>query len=363
MNPLYCLFAILPSRGTGNGVPLWLFLLTVAVLMLVALLSVFVVRRMRALGKKVREQSHRTFLSEQRLELALEGANLGMWDWNVKTDELFVDRRWAAMLGYEKEEIVPHVSSWTKLLHPDDIERVEKKLNRHLKGERRSYFTEQRLKMKCGDWKWILDTGMVVERDSCGEAVRVTGVIIDIDRIKNHQFYLEKLASSDALTEVYNRRYFFTRLNEHYNLLKRTVRTPKETQCALAILDIDHFKNINDTYGHLAGDSVLRQFARMLSGTMRMYDILARYGGEEFVIMFVDCDKGMALKAMERIRENNLRKPYEFDGRRIQVRFSAGLVGFSDFEKLPDRVDGIIKLADERLYRAKEGGRDRCVSS
>jgi diguanylate cyclase (GGDEF)-like protein len=127
-------------------------------------------------------------------------------------------------------------------------------------------------------------------------------------------------------------------------------------------LDIDHFKQVNDRHGHQAGDHVLREFASRLSQSMRLYDILARYGGEEFVILFRGCNKDDALGALQRIRERNAAGRCFFGGTEIIVRFSAGLASFSDFTAFPESADQLVKLADERLYRAKEAGRDRIVA-
>jgi len=319
-------------------------------------------RRCGRIRSLLDEQAKNIAVSEQRLDMALEGANLGLWDWNIKTGELFVDHRWLAILGYERGDIEPHVSSWTKILHPEDREAVERKLNEHLAGLHGSYFTEQRLRMKSGEWKWILDTGKVLERGPDGIATRATGVILDIDQNKKYQFHLEKLASTDPLTETYNRRYFFARLTEHFQMLRRGGKEPAEIACSIAILDLDFFKAVNDTYGHQAGDYVLKNFARTLQGALRVYDLLARYGGEEFVIMFLDCNKEKALRVLERIRITNAETVYEFESKIIPVRFSAGLAGFEDFPSFPKSIDDLIRLPDERLYAAKEGGRGRIVA-
>ena len=309
------------------------------------------------------EQTRLVEISRKRLDLALRGANLGLWDWNVADDELFVDERWAAILGYDRDEIVPRVASWTKLLNPEDVERVERTFNEHLiEGLHETYSTEQRLRMKDGRWKWILDTGRVVERDADGKAVRMTGVILDIDRAKEHELMLEKLACSDPLTDVYNRRHLFSRLHEHLALLRRKGEASGDARCALAILDIDHFKRVNDTWGHLAGDHVLRTFAGVVRKALRPYDVLARYGGEEFGVLFVDCTREQARQVLERIRALILETRFSFQGAEIPVRFSAGVSGLEDFAD-PPGVDDVIRVADERLYLAKEGGRDRIVSS
>lgn len=129
-------------------------------------------------GREKAEQSMRR--SEERMELALNSANLGMWDWNVATGEMLINRRWAEMLGYSFGEIVPHLDSWKDLIHPDDKQDVMEMLNAHLKGKIPFYVSEHRVGTKTGEWKWILDRAKIVERDGKGNPLWVTGTHMDI---------------------------------------------------------------------------------------------------------------------------------------------------------------------------------------
>ena len=121
---------------------------------------------------------------EERLELALMGGNLGLWDWNIKTGHVIFDERWAKMLGYELQEIKPHVDSWKELVHPDDLDEVYQKLNDHLEGNSPYYETEHRMLAKDGSWRWILDRGKVTDRDNRGKPVRAVGTHHDISNSK-----------------------------------------------------------------------------------------------------------------------------------------------------------------------------------
>ncbi len=122
--------------------------------------------------------------NKERLDLVLEGAELGLWDWNIVTGEVVFNEQWAAMLGYSLDEIEPDVSSWEKLIHPDDMASVMRVLESHLRGETKFYETEHRMKCRDGSWKWILDRGKVVERNTAGEPVRATGTHMDISERK-----------------------------------------------------------------------------------------------------------------------------------------------------------------------------------
>ncbi len=118
--------------------------------------------------------------SEQRLELALHGGDLGTWDWQVRSGAVVFDQRWAGMLGYTSDEIEPHVRTWERLVHPDDLPHVMDVLQAHLDGRTPFYEAEHRMKTKDGGWKWILVRGRVVDRDAQGASVRVTGTHLDI---------------------------------------------------------------------------------------------------------------------------------------------------------------------------------------
>lgn len=135
------------------------------------------IRQRRRIEEALRE-------SEERLQLVLRGAELGLWDWNVQTEEVTFNERWAEMLGYTLDEIRPHISTWENIVHPDDMPDVQKVLNDHLEGKTEFYETEHRLRAKNNQWIWILDKGKVVKRDSSGKPVRATGTHLDITQRK-----------------------------------------------------------------------------------------------------------------------------------------------------------------------------------
>ncbi|WP_181692705.1 PAS domain S-box protein [Natronomonas sp. LN261] len=129
---------------------------------------------------------------KERLELAVEGANLGIWDWDMTTDEMEFNEQWAQMLGYSLDEIEPHLDAWEKRVHPDDVDDVEAALDAHIAGETDYYDTEHRMRTADGDWKWIRDVGRIVDRDGNGEPVRAVGVHIDVTERKEYERVLER---------------------------------------------------------------------------------------------------------------------------------------------------------------------------
>ncbi len=160
---------------------------------------------------------------------------------------------------------------------------------------------------------------------------------------------LASIAIRDELTDLYNRRHFLERLEEE---LSRTDR--EHIPLHIAVVDLDHFKRINDTYGHPAGDEVLKRFAALASQCLRRSDVLARYGGEEFVVLFPHTSSQACLAALERLRHSFSEQRYAF-AEELSSAFSAGLTHYQPGES----AEQFIKRADNALYEAKHLGRNR----
>lgn len=168
---------------------------------------------------------------------------------------------------------------------------------------------------------------------------------------------LLRLAIRDPLTGLHNRRY----LMDQFDALVSQGRRD-QVRFAVALLDIDWFKRINDGYGHLAGDQVLRHFAQVLRCRCRSYDLVGRYGGEEFLLVALHADAVQLARRLEELRRELHRGPVRYADHTIPVTFSAGIADSADPE-LHLSVEGLIALVDRRLYRAKQMGRDRLVAS
>jgi len=139
--------------------------------------------------------------NQERLELTISGAELGTWDWHVATGEVIFNDRWAEMLGYKLDELAPNLSTWEKLVHPDDLKIIEPILKDHLDGKTPSYETEHRVKHKDGSWVWILDKGKVIERDENGKPIRACGTHLDIT--EQHASELALKQSEHELKAIY----------------------------------------------------------------------------------------------------------------------------------------------------------------
>ncbi len=157
-----------------------------------------------AVGIERKRASIALQISQQRLQLALEGSNLGLWDWNLRTQEIYFDPYWKKMLGYNIEEIGNTFADWERLIHPEDLPKIQAYINPELKGEDARYEVEFRMKHKNGNWHWFVSNGKVFEWDEQGNPVRITGTHKDItkrklEEVELQQFRLAVESTSDAI--------------------------------------------------------------------------------------------------------------------------------------------------------------------
>jgi len=174
------------------------------------------------------------------------------------------------------------------------------------------------------------------------------------DELKKANELLLELSITDFLTGLYNRRYLMETLTRELLRVKRS-----QSVLSLIIIDIDYFKQVNDTFGHLHGDQVIRSVAQQISSQLRGYDIAARFGGEEFVVVLPDTDSDEALKAADRIRKAVEQMIFVCGTRDHSVTISAGVCSSAGNEELD--IDALVKFADDALYKAKALGRNRIV--
>jgi diguanylate cyclase (GGDEF)-like protein/PAS domain S-box-containing protein len=289
--------------------------------------------------------------SQERYMLAVEGANDGIWDWQIAEDRLYTSVRWAAMLGYREDEFGHSVQDWWNCVHPEDLERLRAELEAHLSGATSQLRIEHRMVQKDGTVIWVLTRGVAI-RGREGSALRIAGSMTDITSQKQTEARLVYNAFHDALTGLPNRALFVDRL-EH--ALERYRRHP-EHLFAVLYMDLDRFKVVNDSLGHNAGDQLLVDFAGKLDEHVRAVDTVARLGGDEFVILLEDIEGVMdAQRIAERILEE-LQQPFLVEGQTIFTTASIGIVlGSSDYSQ----AEEVLRDADIAMYSAKALGKGR----
>jgi len=259
------------------------------------------------------------------------------------------------MLGYTQEEIGSSLDEWKIRVHPEDMDHVMHDITAHFEGRTGSYTNEHRVLCKNGNWKWILDRGMVIWRDTSGTPLRMVGTHTDISTHKEMEQVLKNLATTDALTGLDNRRRFFDALETE---LAR-VRRYSDVRACLLMADLDYFKKINDTYGHAVGDAMLKHIAGLLRSTARRTDFVGRIGGEEFAILLTETGMEQARHYAETLCETVRESPLEVDGKTVPVTMSIGLTSLKPEDATPEAA---MHRADTALYEAKNTGRDRVVT-
>lgn len=289
-------------------------------------------------------------VSEARLALALDAGSDGLWDCDLATGEAWSSERWWHMLGYEPGELESHARTWRALLHPEDAAQAEHILTEHLAGQTPTYECEHRLRRKDGTWAWMMTRGRVVAHDDDGRPLRFVCTQIDISARKEAEGQLAHMARHDGLTDLPNRTLFYERLDQKLAEMRH-----HGGRCAVLCLDLDCFKSVNDSLGHLAGDALLRAVAHRFRAVLRAEDTVARLGGDEFAILLggVGEPDGVAELAQRLIAA--AQAPVLFGEQRMQVGLS---VGIALAPAQGEVGEAVFKRADLALYRAKAEGRN-----
>lgn len=422
-------------------------------------------------------------LSEQRMALAIDGSNTGIWDRDLDKDRIHYSPRWKALIGYADHEISDDIRDSYKRIHPDDLARVQATILDHLAQRTEFYEVEHRIRHRDGHYLWVRSRGKVVERDPHGKALRMIGTTTDISALRDvaeqlkqtvelmsalsneipgmvFQFhaqadgsgqftyisagsqdiygvspaelqanpqrlrqllhpddlglYMESLetatrtlmpwhleyrvchsdgshtwcqgaarptpqddgsvlwhgfitditerksievelnilATTDSLTQLSNRRHFIRQLDAELARLRRSIIR----NATLLMFDLDHFKLINDSWGHSVGDQALRHFADVIRAHLRKTDAAGRIGGEEFAVVLCDADLEAAIGFAERIQQELARTPLQHGDQKTHLATSVGVATLSSDDQA---AEAALSRSDIALYRAKRAGRNR----
>ena len=289
--------------------------------------------------------------SQERYALAVRGANDGLWDWNLKTSSIYFSPRWKTMLGYQEPDIGNRPDEWFSRVHPEEVDWLKAQLAAHLEGRSPSFEVEHRMRHRDGSYRWMLSRGLAV-RDGQQVAYRMAGSQTDITERKRAEEQLLHDALHDSLTGLFNRALFMDRLSHAIEQTKRQ----GHYLFAVLFLDLDSFKVVNDSLGHIIGDELLVAIARRLESCLRPGDTLARLGGDEFTILLENIqDLSAATRVADTIHQQ-LQQPFTLGGQDVFTTVSIG-IALSDTGC--DRPDELLRNADTAMYRAKSLGRAR----
>ena len=279
--------------------------------------------------------------SEERYALAARGTNDGLWDWDLATDRVYYSPRWKAMLGYDENEIGERPAEWLDRVHPDDLPRLETKRAAHLDGTSPHFEDEHRMRHKDGSYRWFLSRGFAV-RDGTGRPHRMAGAQTDVTDRRSY----------DPLTGLPNRALFADRLGYAFARFKRR----DDYLFALVFVDLDRFKETNDTLGHLVGDQVLIAVAKRLETCLRPGDTVGRFAGDEFAVLLERIgSRTDGLGVADRIQEE-LAAPLRVRGHDLRLGASMGVAFMG---RGYERPEDLLRDADLAMYRAKAAGRGR----
>ena len=292
-------------------------------------------------------------ISERRLRYVLDATGDGIWDWHIPSGRLVNSDRWIEMLGYAAGDLTGSLEDFITCLHPDDADEVMEAVSGAL-ATTGGYRHEHRMRCKDGQVIWVLDRGSVVEFDEAGNPVRMVGSIADITERKKAEDELAAIAYIDQLTGLPNRRFLQERLQ---HVLSRGLRLGSFS--GLFYIDLDHFKVLNDTQGHVVGDRMLQQFGGRLRGCVRDMDTVARFGGDEFAVLVEGlgetADQAM-MAAVAIANKINAICEEPFDLSSIRHRITAS-VGITLMESEDASAEEVLMRADIAMYAAKSAGR------
>lgn len=303
---------------------------------------------------QARDEVERLSEREQLLNSLLDSVNAALWaiDWESRR-VLYVSPAYERIFGRPADRLLADHREWRDSIHPEDVDYAEHSLAQVLQAgamEDREY----RIITVEGQIRWLSDKCYISQQTGPGQPVIVVGMAEDITEKKQLELELHRLATTDALTRSSNRRYFFECAHHEFDRA-----FAQETPLAFLLLDIDDFKVINDTYGHLEGDTVLQRIAEAGRSVLRRGDLFGRIGGEEFAAVLPGCSAQTAMQVAQRLGREVQQLHFEHEGRHYSVTVSQGLASLTEDDLT---LDNLFARADAAMYEAKRQGKNRVIA-
>ena len=286
-----------------------------------------------------------------RLPLAAEGANDGLWWWDIRTQEFFVSARWRAIVGLPPRSGTGCREDWLGRIHPDDVVSLKEALDAHLAGRTAHFQHEHRIRHEDGTYRWCLCRGLAA-RGANRRAERLAGSLTDVTDRAAAQERIRDSAARDPLTGLSNRSVFVQEVGKRLALFTEHHIEP----FAVLYLDLDRFKVVNDSLGHLVGDELLIAVSRRLERCLRPSDAIARLGGDEFAILLGGLREDTQANAIAFRIQEALSTSFCVGGREVFTSASIGIACVRSEYKNPEEI---MRDADTAMYRAKSHGKAR----
>lgn len=290
--------------------------------------------------------------AHERLNMAMEGAGEGVWEWDYNRRTGYYSRQIKEILGYSDHEMPDEMSDWRERIHPDDRPLVDAAMRGYMGNEKLdSYACEYRVKAKNGEWKWVQARGKLIAHEPSGKPSRMVGLLSDISKRKETDEQIWRLANYDSLTGLPNRRLFKDRLTQEVLSAQRNSHA-----LALFFIDLDRFKEVNDLSGHDVGDMLLIQAAHRIKDLVRDTDTVARLGGDEFTVILPNLHNVDHVEQIAQKMLNALAQPFSINDEQVYVSGSVGITLYPDDATTTEEL---ISKADQAMYAAKHAGKNQ----
>jgi diguanylate cyclase (GGDEF)-like protein/PAS domain S-box-containing protein len=298
---------------------------------------------------RAEEETRKT---EERFALAAEAANDGLWQWDLRSGDLFVSGRWQAMLGRPAQAGLVRPAVWLERVHPEDAPGLRAAIEAHLAGKTETLVHEHRIRHDSGDYRRYLCRG-TTPKSTGRRRDRIAGSLTDTTEHSLAQERLRSVGVLDALTGLLNRTVFVEGLGRRIEDFHQRRATG---WFAVLYLDLDRFKIVNDSLGHLVGDELLIGVSRRLEGCLRPHDVLARLGGDEFAILLTGLAGIEQANAIARRIQQAICEPFAIGGREV---FTSASIGIAFGPGHYTNPDDMMRDADTAMYHAKANGKAR----
>ena len=291
--------------------------------------------------------------NEERYSLAMRASNDGLWDWNLKTNKIYYSDRWKEMLGFNDDEISDTPDEWLSRIHQEDHDRVRASIDAYLEGTTSNFEIEYRIRHFSGNYLWMMAKGLAI-RTSSGRATRFAGSQTDVSERKSNEEQMIYDALHDTLTSIPNRTLLLDRIRQS---LVRRKRYPK-TSFAIIFIDLDRFRLVNESLGHIHGDELLQLISARLKETIPIGDTVARLGGDEFSVLLQDIESVRDVEAIAKDIQNSFSKPFFLGDKEVFASASMGIAHSDNNYKTPEEI---LRDSELAMYRAKRGGKSQSI--
>jgi diguanylate cyclase (GGDEF)-like protein/PAS domain S-box-containing protein len=291
--------------------------------------------------------------NEERYSLAMRASNDGLWDWDLKTNKILYSERWKEMLGFIDDEISDTPDEWLSRIHPEDSDRVRASIDAYLEGTTSNFEIEYRIRHFSDNYLWMMAKGLAI-RTSNGRATRFAGSQTDVSERKSNEEQMIYDTLHDTLTGIPNRTLLLDRIRQS---LVRRKRYPK-TSFAIIFIDLDRFRLVNESLGHIHGDELLQLISARLKETIPIGDTVARLGGDEFSVLLQDIESVRDVEAIAKDIQNSFSKPFFLGDKEVFASASMGIAHSDNNYKTPEEI---LRDSELAMYRAKRGGKSQSI--